>query len=70
MHLDQAIIELRTGTAPQTPLEWPFTQETNDEQFTDIRLSRSLYARPVSSDVDRYRAGYIRGLRTLLVLAL
>ncbi|OSD01210.1 P-loop containing nucleoside triphosphate hydrolase protein [Trametes coccinea BRFM310] len=50
--IDSAIIELQTGTAPQAPLEWPFTQETNDEQFTDIRLS------------------YIRGLRTLLVLAL
>ncbi|CDO76478.1 hypothetical protein BN946_scf184615.g4 [Trametes cinnabarina] len=50
--IDSAIIELQTGTTPQTPLEWPFTQETNEEQFTDIRLS------------------YIRGLRTLLVLAL
>ncbi|KAI0370085.1 P-loop containing nucleoside triphosphate hydrolase protein [Pilatotrama ljubarskyi] len=50
--IDSAIIELQTGNTPQTPLEWPFTQETNDEQFTDIRLS------------------YIRGLRTLLVLAL
>ncbi|KAI0640229.1 P-loop containing nucleoside triphosphate hydrolase protein [Trametes polyzona] len=50
--IDSAIIELQTGTTPQTPLEWPFTQETNDEQFTEIRLS------------------YIRGLRTLLVLAL
>ena len=50
--IDSAIIELTTGTTPQTPMEWPFTQETNTEQFTDIRLS------------------YIRGLRTLLVLAL
>ncbi|KAI0076833.1 P-loop containing nucleoside triphosphate hydrolase protein [Panus rudis PR-1116 ss-1] len=50
--VDQAIIELRTGAQVPIPLEWPFTQETNDEQFTDIRLS------------------YIRGLRTLLVLAL
>ncbi|TBU26630.1 P-loop containing nucleoside triphosphate hydrolase protein [Dichomitus squalens] len=50
--VDSAIIELQTGTTPQTPLEWPFTQETNTEQFTEIRLS------------------YIRGLRTLLVLAL
>ncbi|PIL31168.1 ATP-binding cassette transporter [Ganoderma sinense ZZ0214-1] len=50
--VDSAIIELQSGVAPQTPLEWPFTQETNDEQFTEIRLS------------------YIRGLRTLLVLAL
>ncbi|KAI0327677.1 P-loop containing nucleoside triphosphate hydrolase protein [Cubamyces sp. BRFM 1775] len=50
--IDSAIIELQTGTAPETPQEWPFTQETNDEQFTEIRLS------------------YIRGLRTLLVLAL
>ncbi|KAI5121844.1 hypothetical protein M0805_003277 [Coniferiporia weirii] len=37
--LDSAIIELRTGSQPPTPLEWPFTQETNKEQFTDIRLS-------------------------------
>ncbi|KAI0714652.1 P-loop containing nucleoside triphosphate hydrolase protein [Earliella scabrosa] len=36
--IDSAIIELQTGNAPQTPLEWPFTQETNEEQFTDIRL--------------------------------
>jgi len=50
--VDSAIIELTTGTQPATPLEWPFTQETNTEQSTDIRLS------------------YIRGLRTLLVLAL
>ncbi|CAL1693884.1 unnamed protein product [Somion occarium] len=50
--IDRAIIELRTGDQVPTPLEWPFTQETNDEQFTAIRLS------------------YIRGLRTLLVLAL
>lgn len=50
--VDSAIIELTTGVAPATPLEWPFTQETNTEQSTDIRLS------------------YIRGLRTLLVLAL
>lgn len=50
--IDSAIIELTTGATPQTPVEWPFTQETNTEQYTDIRLS------------------YIRGLRTLLVLAL
>ncbi|KZT73392.1 hypothetical protein DAEQUDRAFT_684394 [Daedalea quercina L-15889] len=50
--VDSAIIELTTGRTPETPMEWPFTQETNTEQYTDIRLS------------------YIRGLRTLLVLAL
>ncbi|KAI0778957.1 P-loop containing nucleoside triphosphate hydrolase protein [Trametes elegans] len=50
--IDSAIVELQTGATPQTPLEWPFTQETNDEQYTQFRLS------------------YIRGLRTLLVLAL
>ncbi|KAK7686529.1 hypothetical protein QCA50_010128 [Cerrena zonata] len=50
--VDKAIVDLRTGQQLPTPLEWPFTQETNDEQFTQIRLS------------------YIRGLRTLLVLAL
>ncbi|KAJ3895377.1 hypothetical protein GG344DRAFT_73232 [Lentinula edodes] len=47
-----AIVELQTGVQLPTPLEWPFSQETNEEQSTDIRLS------------------YIRGLRTLLVLAL
>ncbi|KAF8910204.1 hypothetical protein CPB84DRAFT_1812882 [Gymnopilus junonius] len=37
--LDQAIIELQTGVQQQTPLEWPFNQETNEEQMTQIRLS-------------------------------
>lgn len=50
--IDSAIIELTSGTQMPTPLEWPFTNATNTEQFRDIRLS------------------YIRGLRTLLVLAL
>lgn len=43
---------MRTGQDVQTPMEWPFTQVTNEQQATDIRLS------------------YIRGLRTLLVIAL
>uniref|UniRef100_A0A8H8CNN7 ABC transporter domain-containing protein n=1 Tax=Psilocybe cubensis TaxID=181762 RepID=A0A8H8CNN7_PSICU len=50
--IDKAIIELQTGVEQQVPLEWPFTQETNEEQKTGIRLS------------------YIRGIRSLLVLAL
>ncbi|TFK42170.1 hypothetical protein BDQ12DRAFT_710453 [Crucibulum laeve] len=50
--IDKAIIEGQTGVQLQTPLEWPYTIETNEEQDTGIRLS------------------YIRGLRTLLVLAL
>ncbi|PPR02359.1 hypothetical protein CVT24_011703 [Panaeolus cyanescens] len=37
--IDQAIIELQTGVQPQTPLEWPYSQETNEEQLTNIRLS-------------------------------
>ncbi|KDR85831.1 hypothetical protein GALMADRAFT_234928 [Galerina marginata CBS 339.88] len=37
--IDRAIIELQTGVQQQTPLEWPYTQETNDEQKTQIRLS-------------------------------
>ncbi|KAI0789486.1 P-loop containing nucleoside triphosphate hydrolase protein [Abortiporus biennis] len=49
--IDRAIVELRTGIQLPTPIEWPFTEATNEEQFTDIRLS------------------YIRGLRSLLVLA-
>ncbi|KAF4573510.1 hypothetical protein EYR36_008028 [Pleurotus pulmonarius] len=50
--VDEAIIQLRTGVQTPAPMEWPFTQATNEEQSRDIRLS------------------YIRGLRTLLVLAL
>jgi len=38
-HHIQAIIELRTGSQMPTPLEWPFSQETNQEQSTDTRLS-------------------------------
>ncbi|TDL26382.1 P-loop containing nucleoside triphosphate hydrolase protein [Rickenella mellea] len=36
--IDSAIIELRTGTQTPTPLEWPFTQETNKEQSIRTRL--------------------------------
>ena len=35
----KAIIELQTGVQQQTPLQWPFNQETNEEQTTLIRLS-------------------------------
>ncbi|KAJ7729088.1 hypothetical protein DFH07DRAFT_218233 [Mycena maculata] len=37
--VDQAIIELRTGVTVQAPLEWPFTNETNEEQSKRTRLS-------------------------------
>ncbi|KAF5332545.1 hypothetical protein D9611_005149 [Ephemerocybe angulata] len=37
--IDSAIIELQTGVQVPTPREWAFTQETNEEQKTDIRLS-------------------------------
>ncbi|KLO20603.1 P-loop containing nucleoside triphosphate hydrolase protein [Schizopora paradoxa] len=37
--IDSAIIELGTNATTPTPLEWPFTQETNKEQFTKIRLN-------------------------------
>ncbi|KIM38139.1 hypothetical protein M413DRAFT_420628 [Hebeloma cylindrosporum] len=37
--VDQAIIELQTGIPQQTPLEWPYTNMTNAEQKTAIRLS-------------------------------
>ncbi|TFK69897.1 P-loop containing nucleoside triphosphate hydrolase protein [Pluteus cervinus] len=37
--VDQAIIELRTGQQVPTPLEWPFTIETNEHQATVTRLS-------------------------------
>ncbi|KAG1747606.1 hypothetical protein EDB19DRAFT_1685642 [Suillus lakei] len=50
--LDQAIIELRSGQEVPTPMEWPYSQETNQQQATDMRLS------------------FIRGIRTLLVIAL
>jgi len=35
----QAIIELRTGTPAVTPLEWPFSNETNEEEALRLRLS-------------------------------
>ncbi|EDR15973.1 uncharacterized protein LACBIDRAFT_187302 [Laccaria bicolor S238N-H82] len=37
--IDQAIIDMQTGVQVPTPLEWPFSQETNEEQATDMRLS-------------------------------
>ncbi|KAG1840268.1 hypothetical protein DFJ58DRAFT_858320 [Suillus subalutaceus] len=37
--LDQAIIELRSGQEVLTPMEWPYSQETNQEQATAMRLS-------------------------------
>lgn len=37
--IDQAIIELKTGEQAPTPIQWPFTQETNEEQNTLTRLS-------------------------------
>ncbi|KAJ7726366.1 hypothetical protein B0H16DRAFT_1592682 [Mycena metata] len=37
--VDSAIIELRTGVTVPTPLEWPFTNETNEEQDKRTRLS-------------------------------
>ncbi|KAJ3513241.1 hypothetical protein NLJ89_g3058 [Agrocybe chaxingu] len=37
--IDKAIIELQTGVEQQTPLEWPYTIETNKEQRRNIRLS-------------------------------
>ncbi|TDL26396.1 P-loop containing nucleoside triphosphate hydrolase protein [Rickenella mellea] len=36
--IDSAIIELRSGSQVPAPLEWPYTQETNKEQFTKTRL--------------------------------
>jgi hypothetical protein len=36
----QAIIESQTGIPQQTPLEWPYTNITNVEQETNIRLSK------------------------------
>lgn len=50
--LDQAIIELKSGQGVPTPMEWPYNQETNQQQATNTRLS------------------FIRGIRTLLVIAL
>ncbi|KAF9444036.1 P-loop containing nucleoside triphosphate hydrolase protein [Macrolepiota fuliginosa MF-IS2] len=37
--IDKAVIELQTGVSPQTPQEWPYTKETNEEQATKTRLS-------------------------------
>jgi len=35
----QAIIELRTGSPVVTPQEWPFSNETNEEEALRLRLS-------------------------------
>ncbi|KAF4611653.1 hypothetical protein D9613_004331 [Agrocybe pediades] len=37
--LDKAIIELQTGIVQRTPLEWPYSIMTNEEQATNLRLS-------------------------------
>ncbi|KAG0694048.1 hypothetical protein DFH29DRAFT_859873 [Suillus ampliporus] len=37
--IDQAIIELRSGQGVPTPMEWPYTLETNQQQATNTRLS-------------------------------
>jgi ATP-binding cassette, subfamily A (ABC1), member 3 len=37
--LDKAIAELSANVTLPTPQEWPFTQQTNEEQRTQIRLS-------------------------------
>lgn len=42
----QAIIETQTGIQQQTPLEWPFNEETNQEQSTRTRLSKSIHLPP------------------------
>lgn len=38
----QAIIELRSGQQVPTPMEWPYSQETNQQQATNTRLSTSF----------------------------
>lgn len=35
----QAFIALRAGQSIPTPLEWPYTLETNEQQATNMRLS-------------------------------
>jgi len=50
--IDSAIIQLITGRTPPTPLEWPYSIETNSIQSTNERLS------------------FIRGIKSLLVVAL
>lgn len=71
---DQAIIQVTTGTeVPNIPRELPFSQETNEEQDTRIRLSKpssSLLSCATFLVSSRTSTGYIRGLRSLLVLAL
>lgn len=40
--IDQAIIELKTGVTVSAPLQWPFTNETNEGQDKRIRLGMLL----------------------------
>uniref|UniRef100_A0A5K1K522 RxLR effector candidate n=1 Tax=Ganoderma boninense TaxID=34458 RepID=A0A5K1K522_9APHY len=37
--IDSSIIELETGVTPATPLEWPFTLDTDQEEYDSIRLA-------------------------------
>ncbi|PIL31191.1 ATP-binding cassette transporter [Ganoderma sinense ZZ0214-1] len=37
--IDSSIIELETGVTPATPLEWPFTLSTDEEEYDSIRLA-------------------------------
>ncbi|KAF8435684.1 hypothetical protein L210DRAFT_3452656 [Boletus edulis BED1] len=50
--IDEAFIALRAGQSIPTPLEWPYAQETNQQQSTNTRLSyirgiRSLLVIPL-----------------------
>ena len=67
----KAIIEMQTGVKQQTPLEWPFTQLSNENQLRDIRLSmftlrllpwstcNLLLHRLPQGDSEHHRSGFV-----------
>ncbi|KAF5377145.1 hypothetical protein D9757_008793 [Collybiopsis confluens] len=56
--IDQAIVELQTGVQLPTPLEWPFTQETNEDQSRDFICYIGI-AYQLPGAVTAERAGHI-----------
>ncbi|TFK92820.1 P-loop containing nucleoside triphosphate hydrolase protein [Polyporus arcularius HHB13444] len=42
--IESAIIELDTGVTVAAPLEWPYTQSTNDDEINGIRLAYISFA--------------------------
>jgi ATP-binding cassette, subfamily A (ABC1), member 3 len=51
--VDQAIIAITTGVEPPAPEEWPFTNESNEEQSLKTRLSMLVFRVSDESNMSR-----------------